>query len=59
MTRIALRVEECCDWCRRPVHRCSDASCDDSGTYTGILLRGEWKDVGERAEGSSRTSAST
>lgn len=50
MTRIALRVEECCGWCRRPVARCREASCDDAETYSGILLRGEWKRVEERRE---------
>jgi hypothetical protein len=49
MTRIALKVEECCSWCRRPVSRCCDPSCDDAATYSGILLRGEWKEV-EREE---------
>ncbi len=50
MTRIALRVEECCAWCRRPVRRCREASCDDADTYSGILLRGEWKSLDERQE---------
>ena len=58
MTRIALRVEECCSWCRRPVERCTDASCDDAETYSGILLRGEWKNVDERREASTVTSGS-
>jgi hypothetical protein len=47
MTRIALKVEECCSWCRRPVSRCTDPSCDDARTYSGILLRGQWKEVQE------------
>jgi hypothetical protein len=47
MTRIALKVEECCSWCRRPGHRCTDPACDDARTYSGILLRGEWKEVEE------------
>jgi hypothetical protein len=50
MTRIALRVEECCGWCRRPVSRCSDPACDDAETYSGILLRGEWKPLEQRED---------
>ncbi len=45
MTRIALRVEECCSWCRRPATRCTEAACDDAETYSGILLRGEWTEL--------------
>jgi hypothetical protein len=45
VTQIALRVEECCDWCKRPVSRCTDPSCDDAHTYAGILVRGQWKAV--------------
>ena len=54
MTRIALRVEECCEWCRRPVERCQEASCDDARTYGGVLQRGEWRRVEEpKSEASS------
>jgi hypothetical protein len=45
MTGGIMRVEECCSWCRRPASRCNDASCDDAKTYSGVLLRGEWKEV--------------
>lgn len=45
MTRPSLPVEECCAWCRQPVRRCSDSSCDDTPTYGGILLRGEWQEL--------------
>jgi len=54
MTRSALRVEECCSWCRRPASRCTDASCDDATVYSGILLRGEWKELEERQEQAAR-----
>ena len=54
MTRSALRVEECCNWCRRPVNRCSDPSCDDAGTYSGILVRGEWQEMEEGKSSGSR-----
>ena len=50
MIRTAMRVEECCSWCRRPVNRCEDPSCDDARTYSGILVRGEWKNVEEDME---------
>jgi hypothetical protein len=49
MTRISLRVEECCSWCRRPVRRCTEAACDDAQTYSGILLRGQWQEVSEKS----------
>lgn len=45
MTRIALRVEECCADCRRPVKRCRGAACEKPNTYPGVLLRGEWRRV--------------
>jgi hypothetical protein len=45
MSGSALRSEECCNWCHRPATRCLDSSCDDAGTYTGVLLRGEWVEV--------------
>lgn len=48
MWRIALRVEECCEWCCRPVSRCRKASCDDARTYSGVLLRGKWRQVDEQ-----------
>jgi hypothetical protein len=54
MTRIALKVEECCAWCRQPVERCSAASCDDAHTYNGALLRGEWREVQLENEGSHK-----
>ena len=47
MTRSALRVEECCSWCRHPVTRCQDPSCDDARTYSGMLSRGAWREVEE------------
>ncbi|MFN3653229.1 MAG: hypothetical protein ACK47B_26910 [Armatimonadota bacterium] len=51
MTQSVLRVEECCDWCRKPVQRCTESSCDDARTYSGILVRGEWKELdGQRRE---------
>lgn len=45
MMRSALRVEECCSWCRQPVSRCQDPACDDARTYSGVLLRGVWQEV--------------
>jgi hypothetical protein len=60
MTRSALRVEECCSWCRQPVGRCQDPSCDDARTYSGILLRGMWREVEEaHSVPSERTFSST
>lgn len=38
--------EECCAWCRQPVARCTDSSCDSSPTYAGVLRRGEWRECG-------------
>jgi hypothetical protein len=43
--RTALEVQECCSWCRQPVDRCRDASCDESPTYGGILVRGAWQQM--------------
>jgi hypothetical protein len=45
MIRIAMKTEECCEWCRQPVERCRDVACDDARTYSGVLLRGEWQRV--------------
>lgn len=45
MEQTAMPVEECCNWCRKPVGRCTESSCDDAQTYTGILVRGEWKEL--------------
>lgn len=45
MVRIAMKVEECCEWCRQPVTRCRELACDDARTYSGVLLRGEWQRV--------------
>jgi hypothetical protein len=39
-----LDIVECCVWCRKPVELCGIA-CDDAGTYSGILIQGEWIDV--------------
>jgi len=52
MIRIAMKVEECCEWCRQPTARCREAACDDARTYTGVLHRGEWQRVeaAERSE---------
>jgi hypothetical protein len=51
MTHFSPRVEECCGWCKRPVDRCrGDVACDDSQTYSGVLLRGEWACVDEQQE---------
>jgi hypothetical protein len=57
MTRTTLRVEECCEWCRQPVERCRDASCDDAGTYDGVLHRGEWRRVEESQHETSSANA--
>jgi len=43
MTRIVLRIEECCAGRRKPVRRRQTPSCADAPTYSGILLRGQWK----------------
>jgi hypothetical protein len=45
MVRIAMKVEECCEWCRQPIDRCRDLACDDARTYSGVLLRGEWQRI--------------
>jgi hypothetical protein len=49
VARVALRVEECCSWCRRPVTQCATSSCDDAPTYSGILLRGQWESLDRSA----------
>lgn len=53
MARNGLRVEECCTWCRQPVNRCTESSCDDTRTYSGILVSGQWKSVDERRDASN------
>ena len=47
MKRATTQTEDCCTWCRRPVRQCTASSCDDAGTYPGVLVRGEWKEVEE------------
>jgi hypothetical protein len=43
VSRFLLKVEECCSWCRQPVVHCRQSSCDSAGTYSGTLVRGEWR----------------
>jgi hypothetical protein len=47
MTRSQSKVEECCSWCRQPVSACTRPACDDARTYSGVMLRGEWKEMEE------------
>jgi hypothetical protein len=45
MKSNVLNIEECCAWCRRPAELCTDLACDDIGTYSGVLIQGEWHDL--------------
>lgn len=40
--RSALRVQECCTSCRRPVTLCGQSDCQSGGKYWGTMLRGVW-----------------
>ena len=44
MKSNVLNIEPCCVWCRKPADLCS-MSCDDAGTYSGVLIQGEWRDL--------------
>lgn len=44
MKSNVLNIEECCVWCRKPAAHCA-ISCDDAGTYSGVLIQGEWRDL--------------
>ena len=44
MKSNVLNIEACCVWCRKPATLCTMA-CDDSGTYSGVLIQGEWRDL--------------
>lgn len=39
----ALRVQQCCAGCRRPLRRCG-CETQSAATYSGVLLRGEWRE---------------
>lgn len=43
--RSALRVQECCAACRRPLTFCSHSDHRATGSYWGTLLRGEWQEA--------------
>lgn len=44
MKSSVLNIEECCAWCRKPAALCA-ISCDDAGTYSGVLIQGQWRDL--------------
>jgi hypothetical protein len=44
MKSNVLNIEACCVWCRKPTAQCTMA-CDDAGTYSGVLIQGEWRDL--------------
>ena len=44
------KAVECCTWCRQPVSLCSDPSCDDAITYSGVLVGREWKPLDKTDE---------
>jgi hypothetical protein len=44
MKSNVLNIEACCVWCRKPASNCP-ISCDDAGTYSGVLIQGEWRDL--------------
>lgn len=43
--RLRREAEVCCSWCRQPIMRCRHSSCDSAGTYSGVLVWGEWRAV--------------
>lgn len=43
--RSALRVQECCTSCRRPVALCGRSECKSAGSYLGTMLRGVWREA--------------
>ena len=45
MNSDPIRVEECCSWCRHPISYCTDISCDETKTYQGVLMQGQWRET--------------
>jgi hypothetical protein len=40
----ALPIRQCCAGCRRPLRRCG-CETQSAGTYSGVLLRDEWREL--------------
>jgi hypothetical protein len=48
---VGARAQECCDWCRQPIHRCRASACDDTRVYLGLpSASGAWVPVDRAAD---------